>query len=248
MFEKELKNLGLSEKEAKVYLAALQLGADTVQNISKKSGINRPTTYVQIEALKRRGLMSEVERGKKTYFNAEPPDRLESLLNTFEKELNFKKDEIKRVMPQLFDLFIGASSGRPKVRFFEGPADTRAMHDDFLKTKDKKIENIVNLDDLFHIYPKHEAEFTRKRVEKGIKTFAIYTRAAGPLPSATSEAHLRVAKYLPPEKFPINADITIYGDKVAMATYKEKGIGVIIESQEIANTLRGMFYLIWGRL
>lgn len=40
MYEKELISFGLSEKEAKVYLAALELGAETAQNLSKKAGIN----------------------------------------------------------------------------------------------------------------------------------------------------------------------------------------------------------------
>lgn len=73
MYEKELQNLGLSEKEAKVYTTSLELGPDTVQNIAKESGINRATTYVQIGTLKEKGLISEFEKGKKTYFVAESP-------------------------------------------------------------------------------------------------------------------------------------------------------------------------------
>ena len=113
MYEKELQALGLSEKEAKVFLASLELGPDTVQNIAKKSGINRPTAYVQIESLKKKGLMSEVEKGKKVLNTAESPERLSSLLNALEKELDFKKIEIKRILPALQELSLGAGE-RPK--------------------------------------------------------------------------------------------------------------------------------------
>lgn len=41
--ENKLKELGLADKEARVYLASLELGSDTVQNIAKKSGVNRAT-------------------------------------------------------------------------------------------------------------------------------------------------------------------------------------------------------------
>lgn len=37
-----LMKLGLSEKDAKVYLAALELAQDTVQNIAKKFQFNYP--------------------------------------------------------------------------------------------------------------------------------------------------------------------------------------------------------------
>ena len=91
MYEKELQHLGLSEKEARVYIASLELGADTAQHIAQKATINRATTYVQIEALKKKGLMSEFEKGKKTLYVVESPDRLQSLLRVFEKELDLKK-------------------------------------------------------------------------------------------------------------------------------------------------------------
>ncbi len=247
MYEKELKTLGLSEKEAKIYLAALELGTDTVQNIAKKAGINRPTTYVQIESLKKRGLMSEVEKGKKTLYTAESPERLTSLLNTFEKELGFKKAEVQRILPKLAELF-SSTGEKPKVRFFEGMEAVEALLEDFLKVKIKKIESIINLDKLFGMFPKHESDYSLRRVAKGIKGYTIYTRGAGPIDNANDPSKLREAKYISFEKLPISADITIYDNKVAISTYKVKPISVIIESKEIADTARGIFYFIWDTL
>jgi sugar-specific transcriptional regulator TrmB len=68
-----LIKLGLSEKEAAVYLATLELGEDTALNIAEKSQVNRTTTYVILEKLMKLGLASTVERGKKTVFVAEDP-------------------------------------------------------------------------------------------------------------------------------------------------------------------------------
>jgi len=247
MYEKELQTLGLSEKEAKVFLASLELGPDTVQNIAKKSGINRPTAYVQIESLKKKGLMSEVEKGKKVLYTAESPERLSSLLNSLEKDLDFKKTEIKRILPGLKELFGGAGE-KPKVRFYEGVEGFNAVYEDFLKTKDKKIESFVNLDKLFNLFPKHEDEYTTRRVKKGIKTLAIYTRKEGPLEGASDSKKLRTAKFIDEEKFPIAADMTIYDSKVAIIAYKANPVAVIIENKEIADTARAIFYLIWNNL
>jgi len=41
MLEQELKNLGLSEKEAIIYLASLEIGPSTIQEISKRAQIKR---------------------------------------------------------------------------------------------------------------------------------------------------------------------------------------------------------------
>ena len=71
----ELTHLGLGEKEALVYLAALELGPAPVQDISHKAKVNRATTYVMIESLSTRGLISTFVKGKKRYYSAESPDR-----------------------------------------------------------------------------------------------------------------------------------------------------------------------------
>lgn len=61
MIEK-LKNLGLNEKEARVYLAALELGEASVQEIAQKSGVKRVTAHVAIEKLKTEGLLYEEKK------------------------------------------------------------------------------------------------------------------------------------------------------------------------------------------
>ncbi len=248
MYEKELQSLGLSDKESRVYLAALELGPDTVQHIAQKAGINRPTTYVQIESLKSKGLMSEVEKGKKTFYVPETPDRLSTLLNAFEQEIQFKKNEITRILPALQDLFAGAGE-RPKVRFFEGVEGTTAIREDFLKTKDKKIQGFVNLDKLFQMFPNNEQEYTQRRIAKGIQSYVIYTRQAGPVDNASDSTMLRTAKFMHPDQFPIDADLNIFEEKVALFTYHTaKPIGILIESKEIANTMRAIFNTLWSVL
>ena len=244
MYERELKNLGLTEKEAKVYLASLELGPETVQNIAKKAGINRPTAYLQIELLKEKGLMREFQKGKKTFFDAESPEKLSRLLNVQEKELESKRAEAMKVLPALKDIFAGAGE-RPLVRFLEGTEGAKTLQTDFLSVKNKNIEALSNLDKVFEAFPKHEQDYSKKRIEKGIKSRVIYTRQDGPLEGADDPSKLRETRYLPPEKFPVGADITIYDNKVAIATYRAKPTSVVIESQEIADTMRVIFNLIW---
>ena len=48
---KELQDIGLSEKEARVYLAALEIGRATADQLAKHAKIVRPTTYVQLQSL-----------------------------------------------------------------------------------------------------------------------------------------------------------------------------------------------------
>ncbi|MFH0854627.1 MAG: helix-turn-helix domain-containing protein, partial [bacterium] len=64
-YSKDLQQIGLSDKEASVYLAALELGPTNIQALTKKSAIKRSTVYDIIKNLKNHGLMSETTRGKR---------------------------------------------------------------------------------------------------------------------------------------------------------------------------------------
>ncbi len=68
MHEQFLQELGLSDKEAAIYLALLQYESATVIQLSAKTKIKRPTVYVVLETLSKKGLVAEAKVGKKTEF------------------------------------------------------------------------------------------------------------------------------------------------------------------------------------
>ena|SRR3990167_446520 len=61
--EQILSNLGLKDKESKVFLSALKVGLAPVSRIARESGIARTYVYEVVEQLKEKGLMAEVEEG-----------------------------------------------------------------------------------------------------------------------------------------------------------------------------------------
>ncbi len=66
----------MSDNETKVYLAALELGQATVQELGKKSGVKRTTVYTAIDGLKEKGIISQIKKGVKTFLIAESPEVL----------------------------------------------------------------------------------------------------------------------------------------------------------------------------
>ena len=84
MYEKILREIGLSQNEARVYEALLQLGGASVQEIAIKSKVHRRNVYDSLSKLMEKGLASEAfVKGEKN-FNAVNPKRLLGLLK--EKE------------------------------------------------------------------------------------------------------------------------------------------------------------------
>ena len=68
--EIELQRVGLDERQAKVYLAALELGPSPVQKIAQRAGIPRATVYLVLNDLQGKGLITTYDEGKKTFFVA----------------------------------------------------------------------------------------------------------------------------------------------------------------------------------
>ncbi|MBI4708813.1 MAG: hypothetical protein HY764_01255 [Candidatus Portnoybacteria bacterium] len=87
-----------------MYLASLELGQSTVQEIAKKAGINRPTSYFIIDGLIKKGLMSSFHKGKKQYFVAADPDNLEEILEKEKVNIDEKKKVLGKILPQLQSL------------------------------------------------------------------------------------------------------------------------------------------------
>ena len=240
MLEKELQEIGLNEKEAKVYLASLELGQSTVQDIAKKAGVNRATAYFIIDALMKMGLMSSFHKGKKQYFVAADPDRLVEILEQEKNTIEKRKGNLQKLLPQLQSLT--KQTGRPVVRYYEGKEGIAAMVDEFLKTKKLTINMAYSVDAVQNVFSEKERNKWRsKRLERSIQTKVIYTYEKGILPEVPHSNRRRV----PFDKFPITSDIAVYDDKIRLASLSDRLVGVIIEDKEIAKSLKAVLDLAW---
>lgn len=240
-----LKNIGLSDNEAKVYLAMIELGQSPVVEIARKAEINRPTAYVQIESLKKKGLVSTQTKGKKHLFIAESPARLEFYLDSELKDVEQKKDELGKILPDLEKLFASVGS-RPQVRFFEGKAGVLAMQNMLLKSGVSEIMGVSSMDSVVKIFPNIQKEYSPERVKKGIRSRLIYSYSGGPVLKESDEKVLRESRFISHDKMPFTGDITVYGNNVAIIAFEGQVSGIVIEHPEIARSFKQFFEFMWN--
>ena len=110
--QNDLQNIGLTDKEASVYLSTLELAQASVQDIGKKANVNRTTTYVVLESLIEKGLVSTLDKDKKTYYIAVSPDNLESIFEIQKKEIEERKKNFEKILPNLH-LIYNRQPGKP---------------------------------------------------------------------------------------------------------------------------------------
>jgi sugar-specific transcriptional regulator TrmB len=76
--EKQEKNnkIGLTDKESAVYSTLLELGGAYPSKIAEKTKINRSTVYKILLDLSVKGLVSEIQKKGKLFYQIENPDKL----------------------------------------------------------------------------------------------------------------------------------------------------------------------------
>lgn len=231
-----LTNLGLSEKEAKVFLACIENGTNIVSAIAQSAGINRVTTYDILEKLKQRGLVSFYSKNKIKYFTAIDP---EILLEEYEKRTN----DLRSVLPKFKAL--SGEINHPRIRYFEGLEGIKAIYADTLSSK-TEILNYSNSHEIRTIWPSYDKDYVEKRAKK-----KIFLRGISPLDKegeivrAENQKYNREIRLVPREEFQFTNEINIYDDKVSIISFRDELIGMIIESIEIANSQRAIFNMCW---
>jgi sugar-specific transcriptional regulator TrmB len=244
--QKELEQLGLSEKEAKIYLASLELGPATADQLAKHAKIVRPTTYVQIKSLMGMGLMSTYEEGKKTFFAPESPGALSLLLEKQKEGLRTNESLLGKLLPIITRQYEGTGE-RPIVRFFHGKKGVSAMREEALHDlKDgETLRVLYSYDALFNVFTEEEADkFSTAREDRGIHLKLLYTGSNGKRAIDTRGKNSERG-YFPPGKLNLGTDLFIFKNKVAIMALSGKIFGILIESKVIAESMNSVFDLLW---
>ena len=237
--ESELKNLGLTETEAKIYLASLELGKASALELSRFTGVKRPTVYLALFTLQEKGVIREIKQNGKARFISENPTIV----------INRQKSKIARLetaLPQLMGI-AAKGEGKPGVRYYEGKEGiTNIYEDNLLEPEGSELLAFTSAKDLHDIVGDYMSEHIARRVKRGIKARTIVTNYEGfPAHFDNAEKELRQMRALKPEQFPFRGEINIYGNKVSIVSLTGEIIGLIIESQQVADNMRAIFNLAW---
>lgn len=249
-FVTELKKIGLSDKEAAVYLACVELGPSPVQIIARKAKVVRATTYVILGALAKLGLVTEYKEGKKTLFVAEPPRQLLRVLDRQREAVQEREELLKRMLPELQAL-LKSTGERPSVRYFSGPEGLRAIRQEIVMyTKPgSEIVSLTPADYLDGAFPDDDHMYYRQRVAKGIPSKTIFTTTSEEFKQrllSDEFAELSERIYIPPKYFPAHSGLTVFEDRIAMSTYSGMAGGVVISNRSMADMMRSFFYFAWA--
>jgi len=233
--EEILTKVGLDEKEAKIYIALLDLGSEKVHEIAKKAGVKRPTAYVVLEQLYAKNFVIKTYHQRRAYYSAEKPDIIL-------RSLKEKEDLLGQALP-LFHARMASSKIKPKIRIYEGRSGIEKVYDEIYESPTVCFFGSIR-------YLSEELSGSASKLRRIIKSENIHVRdliTEDPkdLEFAYAAAGHGYEGRVVPKEFDLYIDGAIYGDQVAILAIKKELFAVIIESKEVADTFRSLFELAW---
>lgn len=241
--EERLEGFGLSQKEVQVYLALLELGSSTAAEISKKAGVKRSTAYVLLDALSQRGLIGATNRRGIRLFNPASPELLVHYLEENVRKFSEKLSLAKKILPELRSIYAGASS-KPKVQFLEGVKGLETAYEDTLNSSET-IRAYASIENMHRALPHYFPHYYKRRAARNVHIRAIFPDSQEARERIqNNEVEKREACLVPRDDYAFSPEINIYDNKIVFMSLVEK-FALMIESRELADTLKKVFELSW---
>lgn len=242
-----LQKAGLTADQATIYEALLRGGVMPARKISLISGMKRPMAYKVIDQLIELGLIEKIDK-KVALFAPAHPDKVADIIIRRQDALRVAEQSFKGILGSLtsdFNLY----SGKPNVRFYEGVSGVETLYDDILLEK----KDILLIRSPFDDSKPELAQLVNKQIKRQVEA-NIHTRAITPVVETSintaieqDTARLVTRCLISKDNFMIPAQILIYGDKVALTSYKDFFVTTIIQNPDIKETFEMMFNYIWNK-
>jgi len=232
-----LKEIGLTDKEAEVYLTLLDLGSTIASKIHEKTGIQRRNIYDLLNKLIGKGLVSYITEGKKKYFQPKNPDRIFDYIDEQKERLEEKKKAID--IKELQDKF-SSIKNMQEAEILRGIQGIKTILNDCLNVKE--VLFISSTGYVGERLPYFWPHYDKQRIKKKIVWKLLLNYDAKNKPIVTSK--FREYKILPKELSSPNV-IYIYGDKVANVLWSEPPVSFVIRDKTIAESYKRYFEFLW---
>ena len=228
--QEKLEKIGLSEVEAKVYIALLRSGKAKAGRLAKDARLNRTSTYDGLKRLLEKGLAGYRVEANRKVFSAVGPERLLGYLKEKEEFAEESLPGLKAIWLQLKE--------KHNVTLFYGNRGVKSIFLDIVK--ERKPNCVLDSEGQFTERMPDFAKFFVKQMEKyGIPIMHIVREGMDVKPSKTTNVRFV------PRGAASDAVTNIYGNKIAIILWSDPPEGVIIESKTAADAYRNYFEVIW---
>lgn len=242
----DLTLIGLTSKESRFFNELLLRGPSTVRQLEKLTGEQRTNCYMILKSLEQHSLVERDDFYAVLRFKAKDPHHIRKLLAAKQAEIQGVNKYLTKTLPKLNSLYRLTTEQRG-IAYFNDLEGFRAVHEDMLLATGT-VQSFISetiVKEQPELYQTIVKQYVAKRAQNGTKSQFIACRATAP--------HLQAAHFTQPgiEVRVLDADIfdgeiTIYGEKVALTSYRRGALQtIIVHDKTLARTFRAIFGACW---
>lgn len=241
-----LKELGLTDNEAGLYVLSLEIGPHPIGQIAEKLGISRPNIYKLIKGLENRGLAALPAGGKLKRFCVASPTLVAELLEKKQKHDRELKNDFSALLPDLLTKYqrgdlpssVRVYQGRGQyLGAFFGLLDEAKDSVDFFGSADDFL-NLVDIDD--------QREYLKERVKRNLSSRTLTLPGAHADRISREDKEVMRETRLLSDFAPFKTSFHFTADKVVL-WQPENLLAIRIEDDLIVAMMKAVFEHLWAQ-
>src|SRR3989344_2012565 len=240
-----LEEIGFTKREVQVYVTLLELNESSIGNIAKKSRVTPAKTYLILEKLKEKGLITSVIKNNIQWFQALNPDRILYYLKEQKRIINEKESIVKNILPQLQKK--QELVAQHSATIYESAQGWRALYDEILDYLVKQKEDFIGFT-LGNEFDAPDANLFFKQYDARREEQGITVRLVG----LEKQRKFLVDQYTKRKNvklrytdLPLPTGIIIFADKVAQLVWGDVPVAFVMQSKSVADDYRKFFEYVW---
>ena len=242
----DLKKIGLTEGEIKIYDALLDLGESTRTELAKKSGVSPSKIYDVANRLLEKGIISSVKKNGVIHFSAADPEKLKDFLQHKEAEIKKEKELVDQLLPTLLAKY-QQTEEETDIEVFYGWEGMKTAFDAKVK-----VLNPGESDYIFGAsrgYNSKQADiffsqYYQKKRKKGFGTKIIFNEDV-----KENEKRTAIFREKPNEiRFLLQdtfTEINLYKNTVLLILLLKKPIVIRVRNKDAADSFKKFFDTMW---
>lgn len=233
---RHLQDFGLTDKQATAYLALYRLGEATAYQVAKESGLKRPTVYLTIDELRKKGLVLVTPHKKKHIYTAKNPHEF---IYEFQGRVARSSQQVLALLPAL-----SVPSNNTKVFSGSGALSQGLAYGMYSAGNQEVLAFYSGIYPRTKIKPEYNEHF-EEMGRLGYKLRSI-------VPSNSLDQSFRArdlefgfeSKKIDVALFSSSISVEIFNSHVKFIVHKAQEV-IVIENQDTVRFFRQIFEIAW---
>ncbi|MFH1650313.1 MAG: helix-turn-helix domain-containing protein [Candidatus Woesearchaeota archaeon] len=241
-----LKEIGLTDSEAKVYLALLSIGKPAAKKDILREARTAPSkVYDVLDKLAQKGLVSMVIRNGVKHFIAAPPSRIRDYLDAKQESIAEQKIQAEKFLP-LLEKAYGKRENDVSAEVFVGWKGLETAYAVLRNVPRGKSALVIGASQ--GADPERTRRFyfkqARQAYKSGIRVKVLFAETARGY-VAEMEKSLGRKFFRRFIKSPAPTEVLVAEDSVAIVMLKKEPLVILIRDKETADSFRSYFDGLW---